>query len=126
MIRYFYLAAAVLPLFTAAVELPYLPDELTLTFPPGLPDRLPKPQATGEFRKLPAGDSFVWLADCARVLEKGNPLGFAMNFDAGIKEDEVAFVAIRARTVRAPDEQAGARLPTPAFANSAAARLRFG
>ncbi|MFT5127375.1 MAG: endo-1,4-beta-xylanase [Rhodothermales bacterium] len=97
------LIAACMATVVAAVDLPYLPDELAPAFPPGLPKLLPKPVATGEFRKLPAGDGFVWLADCATAAEKGNQLAFSMEFDAEIKQDEVAFVAIRARTVRAPD-----------------------
>jgi endo-1,4-beta-xylanase len=100
-----------LALAGAARDLPYLPDVLTDAFSPGLPAKLPSPKETGEFRKLPAGDGFVWIADCAKAVEKGSQLAFSMNFDTELKDEEVAFVAIRARSVRAPAERAEEAAP---------------
>ena len=86
-------------------NLPYLPPELNSVFSSGMPDSLPKPVSTGQFRKLPAGSGFVWIAEAGKVPEKGNHLAFTMNFDESIDEDEVAFLAIRARTVRPAKKQ---------------------
>ncbi len=46
-----------------AQSLPFLPDELTQVLESGLPKTLPSPVETGRFKKLPAGDGFVWLAE---------------------------------------------------------------
>lgn len=81
-------------------NLPYLPPEMESVFKLGMPDLLPKPTSTGEFRKLPSGDGFVWIAEAKKAPEKGNLLAFRMNFDGSLEENDVAFVAIRARTVR--------------------------
>lgn len=83
-----------------AQNLPYLPPELEAAWKPGLPVKLPPPVSSGQFRKLPAGKGFVWIAESSEALAKGNRLAFFMNFDQPIEEDEVALVAIRARTVR--------------------------
>ena len=82
-----------------AQSLPYLPDELTQVLKEGLPDTLPKAVETGHFEKLPAGNSFVWLADATGNLEKGNKLAFSKTFDTPLIEDEVGFVAVRCRLV---------------------------
>lgn len=82
-----------------AQSLPYLPDELTQVLQEGLPDALPKAVETGHFEKLPAGNSFVWLANATGNLEKGNKLAFSKTFDPPLLEDEVGFVAVRCRLV---------------------------
>ena len=82
-----------------AQSLPYLPDELTQVLQEGLPDALPKAVETGHFEKLPAGNSFVWLADATGNLKKGNKLAFSKTFDPPLLEDEVGFVAVRCRLV---------------------------
>jgi hypothetical protein len=84
-----------------AQSLPYLPDELTQVLEEGLPTAVPKAVETGHFEKLPAGNSFVWLADSTGNLKKGNKLAFSKTFDASLLEDEVGFVAIRCRLVHA-------------------------
>ena len=84
-----------------AQSLPYLPDELTQVLEEGLPNAVPKAVETGHFEKLPAGNSFVWLADSTGNLKKGNKLAFSKTFDASLLEDEVGFVAIRCRLVHA-------------------------
>jgi endo-1,4-beta-xylanase len=80
-------------------NLPYLPPELISAFEDKLPDQLPRPTKTGQFRKLAAGAGFVWIAEADEAPEKGNLLAFRMNFDGTLEENEVAFLAIRARTV---------------------------
>ena len=62
-------------------NLPYLPPELISAFQGKLPDQLPRPTKTGQFRKLPAGDGFVWIAEAEKAPEKGNLLAFRMNFN---------------------------------------------
>ena len=94
-----------------AQDLPYLPPELTSAFKTKMPEKLPRPTKTGKFRKLPAGDGFVWIAEANEAPKKGNLLAFRMNFDTKIEEDEVAFIAIRARTVRHADNLAGEKRP---------------
>ena len=84
-----------------AQSLPFLPDELTQVLESGLPETLPPPVETGHFKKLPAGDGFVWLAESTATLKKGNKLAFSKTFDAPLKEDEVGFVAVRCRVVDA-------------------------
>ena len=59
-----------------AQSLPFLPDELTQVLESGLPKTLPSPVETGRFKKLPAGDGFVWLAESTATLKKGNKLAF--------------------------------------------------
>ena len=54
-----------------AQSLPFLPDELTQVLESGLPKILPSPVETGSFKKLPAGDGFVWLAESTATLGKG-------------------------------------------------------
>ena len=98
-----YLLAGVEPGF--AQNLPYLPPELISACQSKLPDQLPGPTKTGQFRKLPAGDGFVWIAEAKKAPEKGNLLAFRMNFDGSLAENEVAFVAIRARSVRPSVDQ---------------------
>ena len=51
--------------------LPFLPDELTQILESGLPKTLPSPVETGHFKKLPAGDGFVWLAESTATLKRG-------------------------------------------------------
>ena len=82
-----------------AQSLPFLPDELTQILESGLPKTLPSPVETGHFKKLPAGDGFVWLAESTATLKKGHKLAFSKTFDAPLKEDEVGFVAVRCRIV---------------------------
>ena len=84
-----------------AQSLPFLPDELTQVLESGLPKTLPSPVETGRFKKLPAGDGFVWLAESTATLKKGNKLAFSKTFDAPLKEDDVGFVAVRCRIVDA-------------------------
>lgn len=107
---------ALVPLILAlspahAQNLPYLPPELTSAFETKMPEQLPRSTKTGKFRKLPAGDGFVWIAEANEAPKKGNLLAFRMNFDTKIEENEVAFIAIRARTVRHADKLAGERRP---------------
>ena len=107
---------ALVPLILAlspahAQNLPYLPPELTSAFETKMPEQLPRSTKTGKFRKLPAGDGFVWIAEANEAPKKGNLLAFRMNFDTKIEENEVAFIAIRARTVRHADQLAGERRP---------------
>ena len=87
--------------YCTAQSLPFLPDELTQVLERGLPKTLPLAVETGHFKKLPAGDSFVWLAESTATLKKGNKLAFSKTFDAPLKEDDVGFVAVRCRTVDA-------------------------
>ena len=82
-----------------AQSLPFLPDELTQILESGLPKTLPSPVETGHFKKLPAGDGFVWLAESTATLKKGHKLAFSKTFDTPLKEDEVGFVAVRCRIV---------------------------
>ena len=84
-----------------AQSLPFLPDELTQVLESGLPKTLPSPAETGRFKKLPAGDGFVWLAESTATLKKGNKLAFSKTFDVPLKEDDVGFVAVRCRIVDA-------------------------
>ena len=92
-------------------NLPYLPPELKSVFESEIPVSIPRPVATGKFRKLPAGDGFVWIAEASKVLEKGNHLAFKMNFDATLREKEVALIAIRARTVNFPIDSSDKQRP---------------
>ncbi len=92
-------------------SLPYLPPELISAFKEKMPTKLPQPVSTGKFRKLPAGKGFVWIAEVKEAAVKGNQLAFRMNFDSEIQENEVAFIAIRARTVRHPHNKEQKELP---------------